>query len=320
LLNIHTPRELASLIQTSLPELHAILRRADDFCEELVLLDSNREVINPCGMLRRFQDRFHCRVLLPRLGRSPNSHGGVAGRSILTNALPHVNNCFVFTTDIADFYPRIHQQRVFRLFCALGCSDEVARLCTRLCTYRHRLEQGLITSPIIADQLMRPVDRRIAGVCRKHGLVYSRFVDDLAISGPFDFRSSSFPKLIKGILAQHGFETNPAKDRVGSFSKGAMITNLRVSRGHLDVRKDYGREVERQLLDAASLCQGGPFVGPYYTKAQMYGRVCFICWVNARRRRTLHSLLNRIDWIQLRTEGQRRGYEAVKKEARRADL
>ena len=48
------------------------------------------------------------------------------------------------------------------------------------------LALGLITSPILADQMMDCVDDRIGGACRKAGLVYTRYVDDLTISGPYD--------------------------------------------------------------------------------------------------------------------------------------
>lgn len=130
------------------------------------------------------------------------SHGGVPRRSILTNVRPHLGQSFVFTTDVSDFFPNIHQQRVFDLFCRLGCSPQVASLCTGLCTYRHCLAQGLITSPILADHLMCAVDRRIEGIRYKHDLIYTRFMDDLAISGPFDLKRSGIPSLVQRICGR----------------------------------------------------------------------------------------------------------------------
>jgi len=317
-LDFHHPWELAGALQVSARHLLDVLERADDYYEELTLLDPNRpdkrrRVVNPRGELRRLQARFYERVLTSTLRRSQCSHGGVPRRSILTNVRPHLGQSFVFTTDVSDFFPSIHQQRVLDLFRRLGCSPEVAALCTRLCTYRHCLAQGLVTSPILADHLMRVVDRRIEGIRYKHRLVYTRFMDDLAISGPFDLARSGIPNLVRRILRQNGFDVNQDKDRFGTIAKGATITGIRFPNGHPDVRRTYFEEVVRQVRDATSLGCGLPFDGPYYTQAQITGRVRFICWVNSGRRRALLPLLGRVDWQRVRAEAQKRGLEVVTK-------
>jgi hypothetical protein len=295
-----------------------VLESADDFYEDLLLLDPRkpakpRLVISPRGRMRTFQERFYRDVLLPRLDRSPHSHGGVPGRNLLTNVRPHLGQTFVFTTDVSNFYPSIHWQRVFDLFTRLGCSPEVAGLCTRLCTYRHQLAQGLLTSPILADQLLRPVDDRIGGACQKAGLAYTRFVDDIAISGPFDLKQSGFPGLVRRILAENGLAVNQAKDQFGTAADGATITNLRFPHGHPDVQKAYCGEVVRQLQDVARLGRGETFEGPYSTEGQIKGRVQFICWVNPGRCRLLLPLLKTVNWKKARAEGQSRGLEVVRK-------
>jgi hypothetical protein len=292
--------------------LHAVLREADNYYEELLLTRPGskvRRVMNPRGPLRHLQTTFHEKVLLPALNRSPYSHGGVRGRNILTNVSVHLGQQFVFTADLADFYPSIRWGRVFRLFERLGCSIKVARLCTLLCTCRDRLEQGLVTSPILADQLMIPVDTRIGGACAQAGLVYTRFVDDLTISGKFNLEASGIPALVRRIIEEHGFHCNEDKDQFGRVAYGATVTKLRFPKGYPDVRTSYLAEVERQLRDAASLSNGGLFTGPYLTETQVRGRVAFICWVNPRRSKSLHRLLKQVDWEKAREEARRRGIE-----------
>jgi hypothetical protein len=311
-LNLRDEQQLAHVLKTPLRVLHGVLRRAEDYYEELVLTNphgKDRRVASPCGPLRRLQTRFHVEVLSPLLDRSPYSHGGVPGRNVLTNVRPHLGQRFIFTADVTEFYPSIRRERIHDLFMRLGCSAEVARLATRLCTYRHRLAQGLVTSPILADQLMRPVDERIAKACERLGLIYTRFVDDLAISGPFDLSMSGVPNLVRRILQVHGFECNPAKDQFGCASRGATVTQIRFPNGHPDVRSAYLSEVERQIQDAASLACAGPFTGPYFTEAQILGRLAFICWVNPRRRKRLFGLLRRVDWRRHREQARRLGLE-----------
>ena len=145
------------------------------------------------------------------------------------------------------------------------CSPDVARLCTRLCTYDYHLALGLITSPILADCVLVKVDRRIGAMCRKHGLVYTRFVDDITISGMYDIESGSFPRLVAEILGCYGFKVNPSKQESGRLSDGIAITKLRTNRSHLDIRKNYLEGVNRQLDDAVLLARGEDPVEGYFT-------------------------------------------------------
>jgi RNA-directed DNA polymerase len=231
----------------------------------------------------------------------------------LTNVRQHIGQPFLFTADIADFYPSIHYKRVRGLFISLGCSEEVARVCTRICTFKNSLSQGLLTSPILADRLMRVVDDRIAAACRKFEGKYTRFVDDLAISAPFNLETSGVPALVFDILRRHGFAPHPDKSFIGPVNANASIANIRFHGGHPDVRNQYIDEVLRQLQDAASLSRGETFHGPYFTQNQLWGRVQFIIWVNPNRRRLLLSRFAQIDWHKAVMEAQLHGLEKLTK-------
>jgi hypothetical protein len=166
----------------------------------------------------------------------------------------------------------------------------------------------------LADQVLDRVDRRIGGACAKAGLVYTRFVDDIAISGAFDLESSGFARLVEEILANDGFEVNPTKNVFGKLTDNRLsITNLREVRGHMDVRREYLDELLRQLDDAASLARDEEFQGPYYMACQILGRVRFVCWVNPGRRRELISRFRSVRWKQVRTIARKRGYEVTRK-------
>ncbi len=324
MLNIDTPRQLARLLEISVAKLYAIVHGAENLYEELVVCDHGkphkrpRMVVSPKGQMRTLQKRLYRCVLAPGLDRSPYSHGGVPGRSVLTNVRGHIGQPFLFTADVADFYPSIHWTRVVRLFTDLNCSSDVARICARICTYKNRLSQGLLTSPILADQLMRPVDDRIAAACHKLDASYTRFVDDLAVSAPFDLKPSGIPALVFGILRRHGFAAHAGKQFFGQVDARASITNIRFHRGHPDVRKEYMEEVLRQLNDAANLARGDPFQGPYFTEGQLWGRVQFIVWVNPNRKRALLHRFGKIDWSKVAAEARRLGLTACRKTLQKA--
>ena len=102
--------------------------------------------------------------------------------------------------DLADFFPNIIFVRVRAVFQRLGYSGAVATLLALLCTECPRREvrydgktyfvatsprglpQGACTSPALANQVARRLDRRLAGLARKLNLVYTRYADDLTFS------------------------------------------------------------------------------------------------------------------------------------------
>jgi hypothetical protein len=181
----------------------------------------------------------------------------------------------------------------------LRCSPAVAHLLTKLCTYEYHLALGLVTSPILADQILRRVDNGIAGACAAAGMIGTRWVDDVAISAKFDLEESGIPDLIARIFSRHGFKINESKDEFGRISEGFAITKVRLLKGHPDVTATYLREVERQLSDHASLSRGGKFQGPLQSQRQLRGKIMHVCWINPARKKRLLSLLDRIDWFNL---------------------
>lgn len=321
MLNIRRVKHLAARLGFETLRLQEIAATVGAFCEELILLDPRepdrqRPVLDVRGDLRKAQDRLLRRVLMPKLSPSPYGHGGVRGRHIKSNIAPHLDSVFAFTADISDFYPTISHNRVYRLFVeAFGCTPDVARICTQLCTYRHHLALGLVTSPFLAEQIAIPIDRRIAAACHAAGLQFTRYVDDIAISGRYDLEHSGFEFLLQKILGEHGFKMHPEKRVFGRLSAGTPITKITVRRGHPDVRREYLAELERQLDDANNLAAGGEFTGPYYTRGQIAGRVQFVGWVNPGRKVALLARYRHIAWKRAAKEAALRGFVATKKRA-----
>src|SRR4029453_19212678 len=66
------------------------------------------------------------RLLVSKLPKSEYAHGFVKGRSIATNAAPHVGKAGVLHFDIKDCFPTIHYGRVRGLLIALGYGYPIA--------------------------------------------------------------------------------------------------------------------------------------------------------------------------------------------------
>lgn len=307
MLNIRQVKHLARSLGLSAQDLLTVAENADTFCEELILVDpakpkKEREVVNVRGKLRRLEVALLKNILERRISSSPFSHGGVRGCSIKSNFQPHRSSQYALLMDIRDFYPSITNDRVYRLYTrSYGCSPDVARICTRLCTYRYHLALGLVSSPFLANQVLGTIDRRIAHACQKLGLIYTRFVDDIAISGPFNLSPdrSGVAGLVERILNDHGLRIHGDKRRHGRLADGLPITGVRMNRGHIDVKRDFICELERQIADARNLAAGRHFDGPYYTRGQVEGRVRFVCWVNRGRRQPLLRAFSSVRWAQV---------------------
>jgi len=144
------------------------------------------------------------------------------------------------------------------------------------------------------------------------GLAYSRYVDDITISGCFDLEKSGVQGVIERILTDHGFNANPEKHIFGLLAC-IPITGIRLRNSKMDVSSEYATELERQLDDALSLASDGPHAGPYFTENQLRGRVNFVSWINRGRRGHLRRRLGVIDWSRYELEGLKRGLVAEKK-------
>ena len=309
--------KLAELLAVTEAEVTTAAERFDDYCVKYRLVTPKKEriVLGTEGLLRKVQDRLFKRVLSHILTPSEFSHGGIPGRSIKTNGWAHSKARFIYKADVTDFYPSISHNRVFRFFRSLEWPEEVSRICTRLSTSDYHLALGLVTSPIIADQIFKPIDSRIAGVCKAEGLVYTRYVDDITISASYDLdpEHCGVAKLIDRILGEHGFSARRDKELYGRADDPKLsITGVRLKRGNLSATPDFCASVDA-ALDVAEALQADKYVdGEFYPQRQVRGKIYFVRWVNRGRAVPLMYRFRKIDWNVATSRAIGRGILAEK--------
>ncbi|WP_375444799.1 reverse transcriptase domain-containing protein [uncultured Fibrella sp.] len=178
--------------------------------------------------------------LLQKITPTEQAHGFTTGRSIVSNAQPHVGQEVVVNVDLKDFFPTISFPRVKGLFIALGFAEQLATLLALLCTElptdavsldgrtyfvatdERRLPQGAPTSPAISNLIAYRLDRRLQGMATLFGYAYTRYADDLTFSAS-DTAAKQVEQVlwsVKQIVDSEGFTVHP--DKVSVMRKGGQ--------------------------------------------------------------------------------------------------
>lgn len=296
-LGIQKVEWLAKNLDVSVEDLKLAAEYKSDFVRERTICerDKTRDVVYTVGLLREIQERLFHRILIPKFLPSPECHGAVRDKSILSHAEVHAASRFLYTADIAHFYPSISNYYVYELFIRFGCSPDVSRLLTETCTWKSKLALGLVTSPIIANQVLVPFDEKLTHACQIRGLTYSRFVDDIAISSRYRIRTESVRKLVDRLLRTCHMKAKRSKEECGRI-EDLLVTKLRIRHGRVSASPVYFLELQRQLEDHVALGRGLDFNGPLKTRSQLMGKLYFVKWINAGQSQILWPIFKRINW------------------------
>jgi len=326
----HTPEQLANWLGIPLGRLAWLVHRFSDNSRPENEADAHyhfhwlakrrgghRLIESPKRTLKSVQQK----ILADILGRVPPhfaAHGFAAGRSIVSNATPHVNQALLLKFDLADFYATVTFGRVTAIFRGLGYSREAAIWLARLTTsalpanipflrqepsavlpyLRRHLPQGAPTSPALANLSAYSLDVRLAGLARAFGAAYTRYADDLTFSGPADFGRSlrDFIPLVSQIIRQERFRVNAAKRQVLRANRALVVTGVVVNQKVNVPRRQFDR-----LKAVLNNCvREGPSTqnraGHPRFAAHLRGRIAHVGQLNPARAAKLLALYGRIDW------------------------
>ena len=202
-----------------------------------------REICEPLPNLKLAQ-RWILDNILDRIPISPAAKGFRRGLSIKDNARFHRNQRVVVRIDVKDFFPTIPLSRVRQIFAECGYSRSVSELLARLCTLDNCLPQGSPSSPALSNLVCRRLDARLLGYCRKVGVRYTRYADDLTFSGSFE--RGKLIRAVYTILKECGFEPNLTKTNEMHRGKQQRVTGIVVNE-YLHIPRTMRREL-RQVV------------------------------------------------------------------------
>jgi hypothetical protein len=278
----------------------------------------------PKARLKAVQRRI-LHDILDRIPAHPAAHAFRADRSVATYARPHAGRAMVVRLDLRDFFPSVPAARVYALFRTAGYPPAVARYLTGLCTtslpadvwhvrpdgaqrprdestwerYRCRhLPQGAPTSPALANLCAYRLDARLTALTRALGAEYTRYADDLAVSGDDRLARSArrFQVLVGVVAAEEGFELNYRKTRFLRRGVRQQLAGVVVNEHPNVLRVEYDR-IKAVLTNSV---RHGPASqnrdGRPDFRAYLLGKISFVAMLNPARGVKLRRLFDAIAW------------------------
>lgn len=277
----------------------------------------SRLIESPKPLLRDIQQRI-LRQILDRVPVHPAAHGFTRGRSIRSNAAPHCGHAVIVKWDLEDFYANVRFNRVVAIFRSLGYSREAAIWFASLTTSaipadlpfpesgahaidpylgRH-LPQGASTSPALANLSAYSLDVRLSGLAKSFGGVYTRYADDLTISGDEAFARSlkTFIPLVQQVIRQERFRVHPKKRKILRRSQRQIVAGVvvnakpNVRRDEYDCLKAILHNAKRHGAASQNRNGHGDFA------AHLRGRIAHVAMLNPARGEKLLRSFETIDF------------------------
>ena len=166
------------------------------------------------------------------------------GRSIVTNAKYHTKQSMILNIDIEKYFDNIKHVAISAFFSNLGYNRDVSNALATLCTLNDGLPQGSPSSPYLSSLLTVDLDEKLFILSRNWGLRYSRYADDITISGKF--HPGTIIAGVRQILIESGFKINESKTRVKKQHQRQQVTGVVVNR-KLSVKKKDLRDIRQSM-------------------------------------------------------------------------
>ena len=202
-----------------------------------------RQIEAPEPQLAFLQRRI-ARKILKKIPISPYATAYHRGARMTKNASPHTGKKHLLKIDLSDFFHSIRLTDVHSRVFAPYYPKQIGYFLSLICCKDGRLTQGAPSSPAISNIVMRCFDEPFGHWCEKRGLSYTRYCDDITISGDVPlYRAYEKASLW---LSNMGFTINEKKTRFITDASRQTVTGLTVNE-KVSVPSDYKRKLRQEL-------------------------------------------------------------------------
>jgi RNA-directed DNA polymerase len=220
--------------------------------------------------------------ILQRLKPHPASFAFHPDGGIRACASEHCGTRWLFQYDLADFFHSVNEVDVYGVFVGLGyrplLAFEMARICTTTRLPKHLkhylwpkfenrsqiyqfyiertgavgvLPQGAASSPMLSNLVARSLDEALTAFSVQHGLVYTRYADDITLSSgrdiPDEMSIGGIHRTVIGIIRKNGFRENPDKTRIAGPGSKKLMLGLLVDGKVPRLSKETFKRIDRHI-------------------------------------------------------------------------
>lgn len=187
---------------------------------------------------------------------SPSVFGFVPGRSFVDAASRHCSKDWVFSADVSNFFQTTAQSLVIERLIEFGYSEPASQLLADLNCLSGALAQGSPASPVLANVAMQDVDAKLDRMAAEIGGTFTRYADDIVISGKGEPPENLAEKL-ESILASTPWTLAAHKTHLARRPQRLKVHGLLVHGEKPKLTKGYRRRLRaiRHQLEAGVVAE-----------------------------------------------------------------
>lgn len=156
--------------------------------------------------------------------------GSLKGSDYKVNAELHKNQAVLICEDVKGFFGAVSAERVFDIWRNFfNFPEAVAKVLTSLTVKDGALPQGAIPSSYLANLALWRDEPLLQAKMEAAGIIYSRYVDDIAMSSKVVLSTSRKTALISdvyGMLRRNGLSAKREKHEIFPATRPMIITKL----------------------------------------------------------------------------------------------
>jgi RNA-directed DNA polymerase len=199
--------------------------------------------------------RFLDKVVLRHIANNEDAvHSYIKGKSVLTAVKVHANNRAFFLTDIKSFFSKISEEDVRRVLIRdkhlipIADWDAYIPHFAKIMTCGGSIPVGFPTSPKLSNSFLFEFDNSLHEFSRSRELTYTRYSDDIIISGADRDSLLDLRDIIQDMLHQYSSDKlflNVEKTRITHIGNKVKILGLVITPGgRVTVDIKYKRTLE----------------------------------------------------------------------------
>ncbi|MGV1870178.1 reverse transcriptase family protein [Agrobacterium rosae] len=201
-----------------------------------------RTISVPLPTLLKIQRAIKLR-LLDDLPLHDAAKGFRKGHNIKDHVTPHLKSRDFAKIDLLDCFPSIKDFMISGLFRSLGYRSADADLLAHLLTDQGCLPQGAATSPALCNLILHEMDQILSQYCLEKGLIFTRYADDILISGS-EINLHTYNEILLKVN-ELGFQTNK-KSRLMHSPQKLVVCGISIASGETKLPRPAKRSVRTQ--------------------------------------------------------------------------